>query len=45
MFINSGEQPNYLVSEFPSKSYVDDAISKVESAKKDIISKRTGNNI
>ena len=42
VFINSGEQPNYLVSEFPSKSYVDDAISKVESAKKDIISKRTG---
>ena len=42
VFINNGEQPNYLVNEFSSKSEVDDAINKVESAKKAIIAKRTG---
>ncbi len=43
VYINNGGESNYLVNEFPTKEYVDEAIKKVESAKNNIIANRTGN--
>ena len=42
-FIDSGEDTNYLIKEFSSKEQVDNAINQLESVKKQILSKKTGN--
>ena len=43
VYINSGNQSNYLIDEFSSKSQVDTAISAIEEVKNRIFSNRTGN--
>lgn len=43
VYIDSGKAQNYLVDEFPTKEAVEEAISKVESAKNAISSRKTGN--
>lgn len=43
VYVNNGNQANYLVDEFSSKSEVDEAISQIEEVKNQIMQKRTGN--
>ena len=43
VFINNGNEGNYLIDEFNSKEQVDNAIVKIENIKNQIISNRTGN--
>ena len=43
VYINNGNQSNYLIDEFASDSQVDSAINAVEEVKNRIFSKRTGN--
>lgn len=43
VYIDNGQETNYLVDEFPSKQYVDEAINKIENVKNSIISHKTGN--
>lgn len=43
IYIDCGEQNNYLSDTFSTKSEVDEAISQIESVRKSVISKRTGN--
>lgn len=43
VYINNGNEANYLTDEFSSKSEVDLAIAKIEQIKNEIIQKRTGN--
>lgn len=43
VYINNGNQSNYLIDEFSSDSQVDSAINAVEEVKNRIFSKRTGN--
>lgn len=43
VYINSGNEENYLVDEFPSQVYVEEAINAVEQVKNYLVSKRTGN--
>lgn len=44
VYINSGNEANYLTDEFSSKEQVDTAIAKIEQVKKQIIQNTTGNN-
>lgn len=43
VFINNGNEANYLIDEFNSKEQVDNAIVEIENIKNQIISNRTGN--
>ena len=43
VFINNGNETNYLIDEFNSKEQVDNAIVEIENIKNQIISNRTGN--
>ncbi len=43
VYINQGDEVNYLTKEFPSKEAVDNAINKLENIKNNIITSRTGN--
>ncbi len=43
VYIDSGNESNYLLDEFPSKSQIDSAINLIEQVKNNIISNRTGN--
>lgn len=43
VYINSGNEANYLTDEFSSKEQVNNAIAKVEQIKKQIIQNTTGN--
>lgn len=43
IYIDCGEQNNYLTDAFSTKSEVDEAIAQIESIRKSVISKRTGN--
>lgn len=43
VFINNGEQDNYLTDEFNSKEQIDNAITEIENVKEGILSKKTGN--
>ena len=43
VYINSGNEANYLTDEFSSKEQVDTAIAKIEQVKKQIIQNTTGN--
>ena len=43
VYINSGEEKNYLLDEFSSKEEVEEASKQVENIRKSILSKRTGN--
>lgn len=43
VFINNGNEGNYLIDEFNSKEQVDNAIVEIENIKNQIISNRTGN--
>jgi len=41
VFINSSDKPNYFIDEFSSKAQVNEAISKIEKVRDEIISKKT----
>ena len=43
VYINQGDEVNYLTKEFSSKEAVDNAINKLENIKNNIIASRTGN--
>lgn len=43
VYIDNGQENNYLVDGFQSKQYVDEAINKIENVKNSIISNKTGN--
>ena len=43
VFINNGNQNNYFIDEFQSKSQVDLAIQQIQQIKNDILTKMTGN--
>lgn len=43
VYINNGNQANYLADEFSSKNEVDYAMAKIEQIKNEIVQKRTGN--
>ena len=43
VFINNGNESNYLIDEFNSKEQVDNAIAEIENVKNQVISNRTGN--
>lgn len=43
IYIDCGEQSNYLTDTFSTKSEVDEAIAQIESVRNLVISKRTGN--
>ena len=43
VYINQGDEVNYLTKEFSSKEAVDNAINKLENIKNNIITSRTGN--
>ncbi len=43
VYINSGNEANYLVEEFNSKQAIDEAIAQIEQVKNQIIQNKTGN--
>ena len=43
VFINSGNEANYLAEEFNSKEEIDQAIAQIEQVKNQIVQNRTGN--
>ena len=43
VYVNSGNQENYLIDEFSSQEQINQAIKKIEQVKKYIIQKKTGN--
>lgn len=43
VYINSGNEDNYLVDEFSSKSQIDYAIENIEEIKNSVLANRTGN--
>ena len=43
VFINSGNEANYLSEEFSSKQKVDEAINQIEQVRNEILQNRTGN--
>ena len=43
VYINSGNEANYLAEEFNSKEQIDQAISQIEQVKNQIIQNKTGN--
>ena len=43
VYINSGNEANYLVDEFNSKQAIDQAIAQIEQVKKQIMQNKTGN--
>ena len=43
VFINAGDQANYLADEFNSKQQIDQAIAQIEQVKNQILQNRTGN--
>ena len=43
VYINSGNEANYLTEEFNSKEKVDQAISRIEQIKTEILQNKTGN--
>ena len=43
VFINNGNEANYLTDEFYSKEQIDNAIAEIENVKNQIISNKTGN--
>ena len=43
VFINSGEEENYLVDEFNSKEKIDNALSQIEQVKEQVLKNKTGN--
>lgn len=43
VYINSGNESNYLTDEFASKQQVDDAINRIERVKNTLVAKKTGN--
>lgn len=43
VYVNSGNQENYLIDEFSSQEQINQAIKKLEQVKKYIIQNRTGN--
>jgi len=43
VYIDSGNQANYLSNEFSSKAQVDNAVAQMQQVKNEIIEKRTGN--
>ena len=45
VYINSGDQANYLADEFNSKSEIDQAISQIEQVKNQILQNKTGNTL
>ena len=45
VYINSGEQANYLTDEFNSKNKIDQAIAQIEQVKNQILQNKTGNTL
>ena len=45
VYINSGDQANYLTDEFNSKSKIDQAIAQIEQVKNQILQNKTGNTL
>lgn len=43
VYMNNGNQDNYLIDEFSSKEQIDEAISQLEEVKNNIIRNKTGN--
>ena len=43
VYMNNGNQDNYLIDEFSSKEQIDEAISRLEEIKNTIIENKTGN--
>ena len=43
VFVNSGNQPNYLTDEFQNKEQIDSAISQIEQARNQILRNKSGN--
>ena len=43
VFINSGNESNYLTDEFQSKEQIDQAVSQIEQVKNQILQNKTGN--
>lgn len=43
VYINNGNEANYLIDEFSSKEQIDSAINQIESVRNDIIQRVTGN--
>lgn len=43
LFINSGDEANYLTDEFSSKAQIDNAILKIEEVRNQILQNKTGN--